>query len=81
MIGSLGNLPRATYEKLRQVAKADPLNSPNPFWTREDVAGWVRRHTQTPRQAKRCRQFAESIGWRCAQDKRNRERGIVTVWT
>lgn len=31
------------------------------------------------REWKRCRQFAESLPWRCAKDKRNAERGIVTV--
>ena len=79
-------LPPAVYEAYRREMKADPVNAPNGFWPRSDWEWWVRdrfshMYPGYRRAAKRCRQFRESLYWRCAQDKRNRERGIVTVWS
>ncbi len=63
----------------RKIARKEPC-PPNPFWPREDWEWWVRsRGPVYERDAKRCRKFAEVLPWRCAQDRRDRGSGILTV--
>ena len=62
------------------------------FMTGPQYQEWLRAHRRAPlpgfvpfnpkpKATRRCNEFALSLEWRCTKTRRDRERGIVTVWT